>query len=340
MSAALLPQGFLASSRIVRAWQCRRRRALHELPARAAPKRSQARLSQVSSGSLVASSSVSRVGLIGDVHAEARLAGHFLDHEEPAELVVGKFVAVDLCPRAFVDREIEAEEAQVRIDLRAEQRKLELRVELRVRTSGHRSWITGLPCRRRWPSARRSRCSDSASAARRESPAPVASRRAARRHSAGGGGLCEPSGLAVGQVWSLVMSLSCSASAGRVGIADALDFPELAEVAAAHVGRVFAPQQLARHLVIEPDHVRLDELRIGLEQPMVLGGISSRFGISSSLLMSRRCAYIASSKSGCAMASTKSSGLASRQAGQLHADADKAPRERTRADRWRAPASA
>ena len=44
------------------------------------------------------------------------------------------------------------------------------------------------------------------------------------------------------------------------------DVPELAEVAAALVGRVLAPQQLARELVVEPDHVGLDEALVGLDQ--------------------------------------------------------------------------
>ena len=47
--------------------------------------------------------------------------------------------------------------------------------------------------------------------------------------------------------------------------------PELAEVAAALVGRVFAPQQLARHLVVEAHHVGLDELLVGLEQRDAVG---------------------------------------------------------------------
>ena len=70
-------------------------------------------------------------GLVGDVHAEARLAGHFLDDEEPAALVVREnslLSTVAAC--ALLDREVEAEEAQIGIDLGAEQRKLELLVEL------------------------------------------------------------------------------------------------------------------------------------------------------------------------------------------------------------------
>ena len=44
------------------------------------------------------------------------------------------------------------------------------------------------------------------------------------------------------------------------------DVPELAEVAAALVGGIAAPQELAGELVIEPDHVGLDEALIGLDQ--------------------------------------------------------------------------
>src|SRR4051812_32744770 len=42
--------------------------------------------------------------------------------------------------------------------------------------------------------------------------------------------------------------------------------PELPKVAAALIGRIFAPQKLARELVVEADHVALDELLVGLEQ--------------------------------------------------------------------------
>ena len=42
--------------------------------------------------------------------------------------------------------------------------------------------------------------------------------------------------------------------------------PELPEVAAALVGRILAPEQLAGELVVEPDHVRLDEALVGLQQ--------------------------------------------------------------------------
>ena len=42
--------------------------------------------------------------------------------------------------------------------------------------------------------------------------------------------------------------------------------PELPEVAAALVGRVFAPQQLARKLVVQADHVRFDEALVGFHQ--------------------------------------------------------------------------
>ena len=60
-------------------------------------------------------------------------------------------------------------------------------------------------------------------------------------------------------------SFSFSASSSRlVGVEEAAHVPELAEGGAALVGRVLAPQQLARELVVEPDHVRLDELLVGL----------------------------------------------------------------------------
>ena len=47
---------------------------------------------------------------------------------------------------------------------------------------------------------------------------------------------------------------------------EARDVPELPEVAAALVGRVLAPEQLAGELVVETDDVRLDELLVRLEQ--------------------------------------------------------------------------
>jgi hypothetical protein len=40
----------------------------------------------------------------------------------------------------------------------------------------------------------------------------------------------------------------------------------LPEVAAALIGHVFAPQQLTGELVVEADHVGLDEFLVGLEQ--------------------------------------------------------------------------
>ena len=88
-----------------------------------------------------------------------------------------------------------------------------------------------------------------------------------------------PGGLAVvvvaerrrsrGHVCSGGMSRSCSRrSPGRrpLGSRTLRHVPELAEVAAALVGRVLAPQQLARELVVEADHVGLDEALVGLEQ--------------------------------------------------------------------------
>ncbi len=52
----------------------------------------------------------------------------------------------------------------------------------------------------------------------------------------------------------------------RVRRADvALRFPELPEVAALQVCRVFVPLQLASHLVIEAHHVALDERSVALE---------------------------------------------------------------------------
>ena len=66
------------------------------------------------------------------------------------------------------------------------------------------------------------------------------------------------------------MSSSSSSSLrrrlARVSIDDVADVPELAEVAAALIGRELPPQQFARHLVIQADHVRLDESLVGLHQ--------------------------------------------------------------------------
>ena len=62
-----------------------------------------------------------------------------------------------------------------------------------------------------------------------------------------------------------------------------------------------------------------DSMNFGLvsSSEIVLGGMSCRFGISNSLLMSRRYAYIASSKSGWAMASTISSGWSRLRSGNF-----------------------
>ena len=42
--------------------------------------------------------------------------------------------------------------------------------------------------------------------------------------------------------------------------------PELPEVAAALIGRVLAPKQLARKFVVEPDHIGFDEALVGFHQ--------------------------------------------------------------------------
>ena len=42
--------------------------------------------------------------------------------------------------------------------------------------------------------------------------------------------------------------------------------PELLEIRAALIGRIVTPQQLASHLHVQPDHERLDELRVRLQQ--------------------------------------------------------------------------
>src|SRR5690606_9825514 len=52
----------------------------------------------------------------------------------------------------------------------------------------------------------------------------------------------------------------------RVGFDVARHIPELAEVAAALVGRILAPQQFARKLVVEAGHVRFDEFLVGFQQ--------------------------------------------------------------------------
>src|SRR5439155_3295577 len=53
-------------------------------------------------------------------------------------------------------------------------------------------------------------------------------------------------------------------AARRVEVAT--DVPELAEAGAAVVARVLAPEELARELVVEARHVRLDEGLVRLEQ--------------------------------------------------------------------------
>ncbi len=56
------------------------------------------------------------------------------------------------------------------------------------------------------------------------------------------------------------------AAQARIRFEVAGHIPELAEVAAALVGRILAPQQLAGELVVEANHIRLDELLIRLQQ--------------------------------------------------------------------------
>ena len=46
----------------------------------------------------------------------------------------------------------------------------------------------------------------------------------------------------------------------------AADVPELAEEGRAGISRIAAPRKLARQLVIEPDHVSLDEPGVPLEE--------------------------------------------------------------------------
>ena len=71
---------------------------------------------------------------VGDVHPEARFAGDFLDDEKPTALIIRKIVAVD-GPFRFFDRQVKAEEAQVRINLGAEEWKFEFLIEL-LRSQG------------------------------------------------------------------------------------------------------------------------------------------------------------------------------------------------------------
>ena len=70
-------------------------------------------------------------------------------------------------------------------------------------------------------------------------------------------GCCARAASGFGQVWIGGMSFSSSRElVGIGGIARLRDVgahvPELAEVAAALVGRIVVPQELARHLVISP----------------------------------------------------------------------------------------
>ena len=59
--------------------------------------------------------------------------------------------------------------------------------------------------------------------------------------------------------------------AQALAVDEAAHVPELAEIAAALVGRIVAPQQLAGELVIEPDHVGFDEALVGLDQRDAVG---------------------------------------------------------------------
>ena len=64
---------------------------------------------------------------------------------------------------------------------------------------------------------------------------------------------------------SLSFSARCaSVRAGAAGMPCTL--PELPERRAAVIGRILPPEQLARELVVEPDHVGLDERRVGQHQ--------------------------------------------------------------------------
>src|SRR5262249_37728859 len=54
--------------------------------------------------------------------------------------------------------------------------------------------------------------------------------------------------------------------AQTLAVDEAAHVPELAEIAAALVGRIAAPQQFAGELVIEADHIGLDERLVGFDQ--------------------------------------------------------------------------
>ena len=95
-----------------------------------------------------------------------------------------------------------------------------------------------------------------------------------------------------------------------------LQIPELPEVGAALVGRVLAPEQLARHLVVEPDHVGLDEARVRLEHAdRVRRHLVERPAAASPASMSRSGSYIGSGNSGAAMIGSSGSGLSQMPSG-------------------------
>src|SRR5690349_13385976 len=72
-------------------------------------------------------------GLVFNVHAKTRFAGHLLNHEEPAACIAGRKVMTLYCASRFVGGQIKTKESQIRIDLGPEKWKLQLLIELLLR---------------------------------------------------------------------------------------------------------------------------------------------------------------------------------------------------------------
>src|SRR6266404_2973123 len=78
--------------------------------------------------------------LVSNVHPKAGLAGNFLDNEKPPAVIIVCESLARSGPFRLINRQVKAKEAQVWIDLSAEEREFQLFVKLRrckVRFANH-----------------------------------------------------------------------------------------------------------------------------------------------------------------------------------------------------------
>src|SRR6266850_4349444 len=211
---------------------------------------------------------VSRIGIgilrrrVADVHPETRFAGHLLNNEKPAALVVGEIVAVDDSFR-FFGRQIKAEKPQIRLNFSSEEREFEFDIELR-RGKVHANDIVPVAVvdgllgvyDRIWIAFQQFTSNyqhyvflTGLHVGFRTGRRLVGSQRARRLP-----------GVNFRDVFQLLCIGWC------VRVADTFYFPELPEVTTPEIRWIFAPQKFAAHFMIEADHVRLNEFRVCLQE--------------------------------------------------------------------------